>query len=499
MPYNPMNWEERNVPLSQISLDTENLRLDPHYGQEEIDAIRCLIEKHAIIELCQSIVRYKNLYLESKVILLQESSDFIVLEGNRRICACKVLFEPSLCTNPEYYDQIPKLDDKTRNNLMQIPALIVPDRLTADEVIGPRHAGDSFRDWSELARMRYVEKRSSWGRSLEDIADSLNVNIQEVSRLRRLKSALDATTGLSCWSEGQSQALNDYYLRFDVFESVIFSSKIEKFFGEGLFSREGFPNSSWQNFEDILSKIAEDTLISQKMNTTHRLTSDRNIDKYLLERFPKPDEPQKPLPLDEPSSKTGFDRKSESKENSLSGDEYSSNKSSIDSKPDTDDKSSSSTPDDTVERKNRRKPYKPPPFFQDIECARVDDARMMQLTEEIRNLEFLRFRYAGSFLMRALLECCLVYHLKKRRIYDELQKQKKGKHSLDDLLHFCINKRVFSTEQVAKKLAMIQKEVPNLHYNAHNHYGNIELAWLEKLAGDIKPVIRHIMAEETYE
>ena len=91
--------EEKRVGLDKLFLDTRNPRFASYFNRSasqttEDSAISHLIRNAAVVDLAESIKNFGGLYYgESIHCIKKENSEneFIVLEGNRRISACKLL------------------------------------------------------------------------------------------------------------------------------------------------------------------------------------------------------------------------------------------------------------------------------------------------------------------------------------------------------------------------------------------------------------------------
>ena len=83
-----------NCDLSQIDLDLENPRHEPF--QNETEVIVHLCEEEKILELAKDIAENGLNRLELFAVIKKDDGSFFCAEGNRRICALKLLNNPDL-------------------------------------------------------------------------------------------------------------------------------------------------------------------------------------------------------------------------------------------------------------------------------------------------------------------------------------------------------------------------------------------------------------------
>src|SRR3979409_2678519 len=87
------------VPLEDLEFDPENPRLPSSIDREDEQAVlEWMLDDATIIELMRSIGA-KGYFEEEPLLVIEttvNSSKYIVVEGNRRLAACKLLRYPSL-------------------------------------------------------------------------------------------------------------------------------------------------------------------------------------------------------------------------------------------------------------------------------------------------------------------------------------------------------------------------------------------------------------------
>lgn len=86
-------WKEVSISPLDVALDRENPRINVEASDQESDIIRKLIRYEEVPDLARKIAN-TGLLPGERIIVVRENDQWVVLEGNRRICACKLLLSP---------------------------------------------------------------------------------------------------------------------------------------------------------------------------------------------------------------------------------------------------------------------------------------------------------------------------------------------------------------------------------------------------------------------
>jgi hypothetical protein len=87
-------WKKARVGPLDIALDRDNPRINVEASDKESDIIRKLIVYEEVQDLARKIAK-TGLLPGERIIVVQEKGQWVVLEGNRRICACSRSTETS--------------------------------------------------------------------------------------------------------------------------------------------------------------------------------------------------------------------------------------------------------------------------------------------------------------------------------------------------------------------------------------------------------------------
>jgi hypothetical protein len=157
-----MRIKRKRIHITQLLLDSENPRHDVIKNQPEI--IKQLLKTEQIYNLAKDIAKQGSLSpLEIIGILpAKNEEDYIVIEGNRRICACLLLNNPDLCPSEQLVRKFRNLQ-KNSDYPNEISCVVFKSRDGADHWIQLRHEGQQdgigTKRWDASQIARYSEKR----------------------------------------------------------------------------------------------------------------------------------------------------------------------------------------------------------------------------------------------------------------------------------------------------------------------------------------------------
>ncbi|MCL2000072.1 MAG: ParB/RepB/Spo0J family partition protein [Planctomycetes bacterium] len=181
--------ESREVQVVEIRtedlhFDTKNPRLaefDEESHSSEDNLLSTLWMAMDVEELVQSIAA-NGFFKHEPLIVVNEDDRFVVIEGNRRLAAVKVLLLgqlPQGCSG-----QLPTLDDPKRKTLLKLPTLQM-SREEAWRYLGFKHVNGPVK-WSGYAKAQYIANvHHDYGISLSDIAKQIGDRNLTVQRLYR--------------------------------------------------------------------------------------------------------------------------------------------------------------------------------------------------------------------------------------------------------------------------------------------------------------------------
>jgi len=180
-----MNAETSELmKVSDLHFDRKNPRLaefDLTGDTEESEVIKILWEAMDVKELTMSIAA-SGFFRHEPVLVTEEDGKYIVIEGNRRLAAVKLLVDRNLVEG--LGKQIPAIDANAKAALKHIPATLIT-RKKAWHYLGFKHVNGPAK-WSSYAKSQYIaDVHRNFEVKLEDIARQIGDTHKTVQRLFR--------------------------------------------------------------------------------------------------------------------------------------------------------------------------------------------------------------------------------------------------------------------------------------------------------------------------
>ena len=171
------------MKVSDLSFDVKNPRLsefDLTDDATETDVIQELWEKMDVREVVMSIAA-SGFFPHEPLIVAQEDGKKVVIEGNRRLAAVKVLLNPSIL---EVEVDLPDITEDAKKALQELPT-VRGTREGAWRYLGFKHVNGPAK-WSSYAKSRYIaDVHRNFDIKLEDIAKQIGDTHRTVQRLFR--------------------------------------------------------------------------------------------------------------------------------------------------------------------------------------------------------------------------------------------------------------------------------------------------------------------------
>lgn len=158
----------RQLEIADLLLDLENPRITKAGGQN--DALQKIIDDQDVklVALAESIVEEEGLNPMDRLLVIKSSGakgKYVVIEGNRRLAAIKILHSPAVLTGLEVRSPIQKRFEELANNfevatVEPMDCFEVKDRAEGATWIHQRHTGENegrgIVDWNAVATRRFT-------------------------------------------------------------------------------------------------------------------------------------------------------------------------------------------------------------------------------------------------------------------------------------------------------------------------------------------------------
>ena len=174
-----------DVPVADLHLDRKNPRL-AEFGitakTSEPDILSILWDNMAVEEIVFSMVA-NGFFDTEPLITTKEGGNEVVLEGNRRLAAAKIILNPKLCDELLDPAVTARINKKIRDDLKELPVIKVANREEAWRFIGFKHINGPAK-WNSFAKAQHIAQvHRDYGISLTDIAFQVGDTHKTVQKL----------------------------------------------------------------------------------------------------------------------------------------------------------------------------------------------------------------------------------------------------------------------------------------------------------------------------
>lgn len=207
---------EKKYHPDDLHFDYKNPRIaefDVNANTPDKEIMRILWTVMGVEEIVLSIkasgfFRYEPLYC------VKESGNVIVIEGNRRLAAVKAILNPNLVNFSGVNKNALAVTDEIKEQLTELPVVIVPNRESAWKFIGFKHINGAQK-WGSYAKAQYIsEIHNEYHVPLAEIASQLGDTFNTVEKLYQ---------GLQVINQAEHEGIFD---RTDVPASRLFFSHL---------------------------------------------------------------------------------------------------------------------------------------------------------------------------------------------------------------------------------------------------------------------------------
>ncbi|KMP78180.1 hypothetical protein TU62_01955 [Bacillus cereus] len=273
-------WTSKTVNVLDIKLDPLNPRVFVNDSTQK-NIRNFLIEHFNVIELANDINKNNGLPPTESILCIEENSELIVVEGNRRISSCQVLLDPSLL--PDIYKNKVNPTSEIKQQLLNLNVYIAPSREEAEPYITLRHSDSGIKKWSMLAQHRRVMTRYQQKQSTKQIANLLEIKESEVKKTIQFYYFFEYIKNNLKWTKAEKTIL---------FNPLLELSKIDRFLPFSKKAKEILKINFDENhklivnpinkgvFDHALQIIVRKIFITEEYNTRtpHKLVFNKEIE-----------------------------------------------------------------------------------------------------------------------------------------------------------------------------------------------------------------------------
>ncbi|NJN26650.1 MAG: ParB N-terminal domain-containing protein [Cyclobacteriaceae bacterium] len=148
----------KDIKVADIKLDLQNPRLPKSkQGKDEKTVIEYLLLEAATEELMLAIA--ENGFFAGELLLviedINDKGKYVVIEGNRRLTAVKLLGDPSIATVKKI--SVQEIEKNAKHKPTEVPCLVFQEKKEILRYLGFRHI-TGIKSWRLLEKARYLSE-----------------------------------------------------------------------------------------------------------------------------------------------------------------------------------------------------------------------------------------------------------------------------------------------------------------------------------------------------
>lgn len=422
-----MRTSTRAATLKTGSLlfDPKNTRIPANRrSNDQRRLLHELLEHEDVKGLASSITKL-GLFPNERLVVVSSGKRFVVLEGNRRLAAIKLLLNPELAPTDAQVKYFRRLSSRTDiPSLGKVEVSIVESRIAAAPLIAALHTKESKRRWTSLQQARFYSELTDEGQTPAEIAEDVGLTVGQVrdylraEKLHRLALTLD-------YDDEIRRKIDDPKYPLTTLQRFIESKTGRKFLGVELDDEKGLRGVVHPDrFKATLSRVAED--IATYSGMTRKINNEDGFKAYIEEASGK---------IPRTRVRGSFDP------DVLLGEK---------------------TPEDNTEKQEEpQKTKRSTPTRQSSSVipkgfpCNTKNPRVQEIYTELQRLKVITHRNSTAVMLRVLLDIALWDFFKKEghakavcNYYDRTRKRRRHDPDwtppLRDLISYAVEKRIFT-------------------------------------------------------
>jgi hypothetical protein len=143
------------IKVSKLLLDTENFRLREGHGSGQDDLLRILDEDFRLREIGESIADNGYFPEEPLSAIRGAQGEFIVVEGNRRLAALKLLLDGEARAKSSRRKTWDELANRVKHDISEVPVIVYANREELVTYLGYRHFTGILR-WDPFSKATFI-------------------------------------------------------------------------------------------------------------------------------------------------------------------------------------------------------------------------------------------------------------------------------------------------------------------------------------------------------
>jgi len=277
------NWKASLKSAGSMFLDPRNPRIPPSpRAMDEPELIAELVRHDDVHQLAANI-KSNGFFPTEPLVTIHENGKLYVVEGNRRLAACKLLINPDSAPDefkPRFRTLAAGVDPAA---FREIPTLLAPDRASTIPIIIARHTATQIQKWEPIMQAGFYKQLMANGSSIEEVAQQFHIPPGEMREALRSHNLYQMACRLDLTAEVMAKVRDPREFSLTNLSRICETRKGRSFFGIE-FPADGrvVGTTTEEEFKKGFRRLVED--VANESVDSRTLNSPGDIERY-LKRF----------------------------------------------------------------------------------------------------------------------------------------------------------------------------------------------------------------------
>lgn len=258
--------------MTSLLLDAQNPRLPQSGGAlSQKQMIEELVTHDAVSELAKDIATQG--FFPTEILLgVQDGDHVVIIEGNRRLAALKLLINPELAPQ-SHLEKFRRLSEKiTPSVIAKVQVSIAPSRDAATPILLSRHTAQQIQAWKPAMQARFYRQLLDRGITAEELVQSYGVTLGQIQDWIRLDAVYRLACSLDYPESIKTTVTNSRAFPLSTLERLVDSQPVREFLMLKPDAKEYLvstakPEEFLKAFRRIVTDVAEGVIDSRSANS----------------------------------------------------------------------------------------------------------------------------------------------------------------------------------------------------------------------------------------
>lgn len=273
-------WPEKRVEVKTLNFDPYNPRFpEPDSDKSQDEILYELVINYNVLSLAKLISK-NGYYPTESLIGYKKDNKIFVIEGNRRVAACRLLLNPQEAPKGYVETFMSLAQNINKDEIKNIKLVFAPTRQDALPIVARKHTTSSIEPWNTIAQAKFYENQIKSGTNVEALSTLYDIPQGQIKDFLITAQLFDAARNIDLPNNILEIVENEHKFRITTLNRVFQYEKAREFFGlEFNDHGEIILKTTFEEFKKGYSKLITD--IANRTQNSRTLADEDHITEYL--------------------------------------------------------------------------------------------------------------------------------------------------------------------------------------------------------------------------